>query len=64
MTREEKNKGGHILFTGGDSMKKLALMVGFGAGVMTAVLAGVRMKHSVLDRGRKMLKDKIIKILD
>ena len=45
-------------------MKTLALMVGFGAGVMTAVLAGVRMKHSVLDRGRKMLKDKIIKILD
>lgn len=39
-------------------------MVGFSAGVMTAVLAGVRMKHSVLDKGRKMLKEKIIKILD
>lgn len=43
---------------------KLGLMIGFGAGIMTAVIASNKMKDNVIDKGKKMLKEKIIEILD
>ncbi|MDE5755724.1 MAG: hypothetical protein K2L70_01470 [Clostridia bacterium] len=45
-------------------MLKAGLMLGFGAGVLTAVVATSKMKNTIMDQGKKMLKDKIIKVLD
>ncbi|MCI8421627.1 MAG: hypothetical protein K2I46_03790 [Clostridia bacterium] len=45
-------------------MLKAGLMLGFGAGVVTAVVATSKMKNTIMEQGKKMLKDKIIKVLD
>ncbi len=45
-------------------MMKFGLMLGFGAGVMTAIVAGAKLKSSMVEKGKKAIKDKIIKVLD
>lgn len=52
------------ILQGGEYMLKAGLMLGFGAGVLTAVVATSKMKNTIMDQGKKMLKDKIIKVLD
>lgn len=44
-------------------MLKAGLMLGFGAGVLTAVVASSKMKSTIMEQGKKAIKDKIIKVL-
>ena len=44
-------------------MLKTGLML-FGAGVLTAVVATTKMKNSIMEQGKQVIKDKILKILD
>lgn len=45
-------------------MLKAGLMLGFSAGILTAVVATSKMKSTIMEQGKKAIKDKIIKVLD
>ncbi len=46
-------------------MFKLGMMLGFGAGIMTAVAASAKKKtNEMMEQGKKALQDKIIKVLE